>query len=309
MTNINLLEDLHELAIRAHSLTSHVPAERGEQIIKEYSSELEADLEFVREYGGDEKRYTENYRKYFSAWLAAKSRCASWMITGRANFPVRKMEKANESECRRADEFRRWRARAKAAIACAARRENKSISTGVEDMRRKIAEAEQLQKYMKLGNKLVRKHKGDLVKIVSEFIAEVGLAEKEAKQIFAQNYFDKSGFPPFRLTNNNANIKRMKERLADLESQEAASGHESVTLSFSGGEVVMDFQENRVKLLFPAKPDSETIIALKKSGFRWSPKGLCWQRQLTANALHAVTYMTNVDPQALFIKYREARKV
>ncbi len=37
MTNINLLEDLHELAIRAHSLTSHVPAERGEQIIKEYS--------------------------------------------------------------------------------------------------------------------------------------------------------------------------------------------------------------------------------------------------------------------------------
>ncbi len=137
---------------------------------------------------------------------------------------------------------------------------------------------------------------------------EMGLTQEAARSVMAENFFEPSGFPEFRLRNNNADIKRMKERLADLESQEAASGHESVTISFSGGEVVMDFQENRVKLPFPAKSDSETIIALKKSGFRWSPTNSCWQRQLTANALNAVTYMTNVDPQALFIKYREVRK-
>ena len=179
----------------------------------------------------------------------------------------------------------------------------------VEQMKQKIAEAELLQKQMKLANKFVRQYGTDKKVAIDKWIEETGLTQEAARSVMAENFFEPSGFPEFRLRNNNANIKRMKERLADLESQEAASGHENVTLSFSGGEVVMDFQENRVKLLFPAKPDSETITTLKKNGFRWSPTNSCWQRQLTVNALHAVTYMTNVDPQALFVKYREVRKV
>ena len=90
------------------------------------------------------------------------------------------------------------------------------------------------------------------------------------------------------LTNNNANIRRMKERLVELQRKEAASGQEMQSLNFSGGEIQSDFQEDRIRILYPGKPDAATIGNLKRSGFRWSPTKNGWQRQLTPNAVHDV---------------------
>lgn len=302
-----ILEDLRQLAVRAHSLTSHVPEQRGEAMIREHSEELEADLEFVRQHGGDEKRYADNYRKYFSAWLAARGRCVSWMITGRANFPVRKMEKANESERRRADEFRQWREKARRAVLRDFNRANKTPTSEIERVRQQIKDAEAEQGQMKLVNKIVRKYKSNPLGAVAELIEKVGLSEKHARALVMPDCLDDIGYARYRLQNNNANIHRIKERLAELEKKEAASGNETVSLEFTGGDIHLNFEQDRLQIEFPGKPNPETITLLKKNGFRWSPSNQAWQRQLTSNALIAATNVTDVDAKALFARFREVR--
>ncbi len=301
-----LLEDLRELAVRAHSLTSHVPEDRGEQIIKEHSAELESDLEFVRQNGGDERRYMENYRKYFSAWLGTKSRCVSWMITGRANFPTKRAEKANNSEHNRSMEFREWRERARKAVAQAGRRADRAATSEVDEVRKKIAEAEAAQDHMKRANAIIRKHRKNPAAAVPVLMEQLALTEKRANELIKPDCCGDIGFAPYSLQNNNANIRRMQERLVELERKEAASGQETKSLSFNGGEIEMDFQEDRIRILYPGKPDVETIADLKRHGFRWSPSNCAWQRQLTSMAIHGVIAITDADAKALFELYRQA---
>ncbi len=301
-----ILEDLLELAIRAHNWTSQVPEKRGEAMIKEHSAELESDLEFVRQHGGDEKRYTENYRKYFSAWLHAHSRCFSVLVTGAANFPTRKHQKANDSEHKRSEEFRQWREKARKAIVRDFNRANTTPSSEIERVRRQIADAEAEQQRMKMANKIIRKYKSNPLDAVAELIEKVGIPEKHARAVASPDCIGDVGYARYRLQNNNANIRRMKERLVELEKKEAASGNETVTLEFTGGDLHLNFEQDRLQIEFPGKPDSKTITLLKKNGFRWSPSNRAWQRQLTSNALIAATNVTDVDAKTLFAKFREA---
>ena len=62
------------------------------------------------------ERYMENYKRYFSAMIAANSRCASAMITGPARFNTGRNEKACNSHAKSVTAFREWRERALEAI-------------------------------------------------------------------------------------------------------------------------------------------------------------------------------------------------
>ena len=52
------------------------------------------------------ERYMENYKRYFSAMIAANSRCASAMITGPARFNTGRNEKACNSHAKSVTAFR-----------------------------------------------------------------------------------------------------------------------------------------------------------------------------------------------------------
>lgn len=96
-----------QLAYNAHSNTSFSPDKRADDCIISHSGELDGDLLNMPEH--EREKYKEGYIKKFTAWLSAKSRCISSMITGPANFPVRRAQKANESEVNRCSEFISWR--------------------------------------------------------------------------------------------------------------------------------------------------------------------------------------------------------
>ena len=103
------LDDLKELAVIAFSGTSHVPEQRGQQIIEEYSAELTSDLEFIQISVGNEEQYIVDFKKYLQAWLLAHSKCMSAWMTGGANFPVQKAAKVNAAEQKRLAGFQEWR--------------------------------------------------------------------------------------------------------------------------------------------------------------------------------------------------------
>lgn len=66
---------------------------------------------------------------------------------------------------------------------------------------------------------------------------------------------------------------------------DAPTGSESIEVN--GVQIVKNFDLDRVQILFGGKPDSDTIAALKGSGWNWSPRNSAWQRKLTDAAFRS----------------------
>ena len=100
-------------------------------------------------------------------------------------------------------------------------------------------------------------------------------------------------YAPYELSNNNAEINRLKKRIESLERREETG---FVGWEFEGGEAVANQEENRLQLLFDEKPSEEQRSKLKSWGFRWSPSNKAWQRQLNGNAIYAAGQIDFIKP-------------
>jgi len=278
-----LLQSYLSLAIRAHNGTSFSPEKRGTDYIESYSAELVEDLAKLPEDARAD--YEEKYKRLFSAWLSAKCNCLSSMITGPSGFPVRRAEKANASERRRSDEFRQFRDKYFARIARNERREARENSDPAAEMRGKLENAEKLQKWMVAANKVVNSKKLSNTEKLAALV-NIGLSGAAAAEALTPDFMGRIGFASYQLQNNNANIKRMRKRVAELEAKAAATTTE--TERADGIRIVQNADADRLQIFFPGKPEAETIGKLKKNAFKWSPSNGCWQRQLTGNAIHAM---------------------
>ena len=97
---------------------------------------------------------------------------------------------------------------------------------------------------------------------------------------------DPGPYPSFHLTNNNANIRRVQQRIDDLKNR-----GEFVGWTFPGGEAKINEAENRLQLFFEEKPTEDQRRELKSNGFKWAPSQGAWQRQLNRNAIFAAGCM------------------
>lgn len=92
-------------------------------------------------------------------------------------------------------------------------------------------------------------------------------------------------YAAYELQLNNANIKRLEERLQTIQRQQAAGDAQHV---YNGFTVEQSAAEGRINITFDEKPDAPARDVLKSNGFHWSPRAKVWTRQLTDNALRAV---------------------
>lgn len=89
----------------------------------------------------------------------------------------------------------------------------------------------------------------------------------------------------------------MKERIAELEARDVRrEASEPKALVGEGWRIVEDFDENRIRLFFDAKPDAEVRTSLKRHGFRWARSVGAWQRQLTDSARIAARLALGLEP-------------
>lgn len=280
------------LAYRAHCGTSHWPEKRADSHCSEYDSELAADLEKVKAADGDPEQYAERYERLWCAWMGAKSNCISSMITGPSNFPTRRAEKANNREHAAMTALMDFRENYFKRMAKAARKAAAALVDPVEEMAAKIEQAEKMQEAMKAANKVVKSKKTDAEK-VAELVAQ-GWREALAVEMLKPDFCGRTGFATYQLTNNLANIKRMRERLTDLQKKAVATTTEQERPD--GIRIVENADADRLQVFFPGKPDPATITLLKHKAFKWSPSNGCWQRQLTDNARHALRQLLNTLP-------------
>jgi len=276
------------LARAAHQGTSFVPDRRAEQERDEYAATLRADYdELVKLADTGEKqtqlaeefdRYRAGYRKRAVALLHSQSRCMSAMITGPARFPVERNRKRCDIAHRRLTELLDFRTRALAAIRKTLQPELRPIMTGDADaadrLREKIAQAEKLQGRMKAANAAIRAHaKAGPEAQIAALMAQ-GHPEARARELLRPDFCGRIGFPDYALTNNNANVRRMKERLAAIAKAQATPE----TVQEGKAARLEDCPaDNRVRLFFPGKPGLAIRDSLKANGFRWTPSLGCWQ--------------------------------
>lgn len=179
-----------------------------------------------------------------------------------------------------------WKDRAKAA------ENNRAIYSddpkATIKLREKIQKAEELQTIMKKANQIIRsKPKNERTEEKIKKLMELGLKMFTAEKFFTPDFMGQIGFADYKLTNNNANIRRMKQRLADLEK---VKQNETIEVEHNSFKVIENVEENRIQIIFPGKPSYEIRTILKENGFRWAPSQGIWQRHLNNSGRWAVQH-------------------
>lgn len=282
------LTEFKGLAYRAHAGTSFSPEKRAVDIITSSENELNGDLADMAEV--EHLAYIVGYKKHLSAWLGAKSRCISTMITGGSNFPVRRAEKANQSEHNRCNEFIIWRENALAAIA---KRKEDSKPKAQKDneafavIKKRILES--CETIVGIDNGTVRGSSRAL--FVSNLTNRINTIAKSGNVELLVKCLDlikevnaNISKPVISASNGIWKLAEQAEATREAKFDRANKpNREWITPTCL---VRFNYELDRLQLVYDGKPDYNTICTLKKNGFKWSPTNTAWQRQLTNNAIH-----------------------
>lgn len=234
-------------------------------------------------------RYAKKLAFAINKQNSIEAMCPSVLISGPANFPVRKKEKQNRARENFWNEYGKlfsednyYYNKIRNIIL------NKVVysddAMAIEKLEAKIDSLTELQNKMKEVNAYYKKHKtleGCEILTKEEMIDR--LRTMEMFTYYGQPY------PSFELTNNNQNIHRLKERLDNLKKLKERANNETQQKyeQVDGVEISEDATDMRIRLKFNDIPDAETRTLLKHWGFKWSPSNSAWQRQLTTNGIWA----------------------
>jgi hypothetical protein len=287
-----------ELANRAHEGTSFSPDMRGETELNGYAATLAADYANLSAGADTPKkqslletefvRYRNGYRLRFEAYLNSRSRCLSTMITGPSNFPTQRNQKRNDVADRRRSELNEYRSRALAAMDKALHPERRPVMAGdadaIDRLTAKVAEAEAFQAEMRAVNSAIRRHAkaGRDAQVAAILEVAPDLGSVKAELMLQPDCLGRIGYADYELSNNSANIRRIKGRI-ELLSRDKASP--PLAQRGENGVLCKDCPaDNRVRLFFAGKPDEDTRTRLKRNGFRWTPSLRCWQAYRNSRA-------------------------
>lgn len=188
---------------------------------------------------------------------------------------IARMDRAIEKSIEARDKMQEYERRAMVA------EENTAISSddpdAIEKIQEKLEHLEKKQGLMVNSNKIMRK-KGLTNEQKQEQIAALyGVPVEKVRKVV-----EVGGFHSWQLSNNNAEIRRLRERVKNLEALNARQDKE---YEIGPIRIVENATENRVQMFFPGKPDEDTRKALKRNGFRWAPSVGAWQAFFSNRAI------------------------
>ena len=257
-------------ADRAYDLADRVAAERPEEAERAYR--LAA-------------RYAKKMADYYNREASIGMMCPSVMISGAGNFPVRKKERQVAAW----DRNHQFYEKAQKILG-----KIESILNGkgiiksdderaVEKLEEKLEDMKTLQEQMRAANRAIRlkdKEAGD------DKLREMGYSEEAIKELRKPDCCGRIGYPDYELSNNNANIHRVAERIKKLKTIKERGSSEQEYKTFK---VVENTEVMRYQIIFDGKPEPEVRDLLKRNGFKWAPSQSAWQRQITSNGRYALS--------------------
>jgi len=209
------------------------------------------------------------------------------MITGRSNFPTERNRKRNQISDKRRDERIEFRVRARRAILSKLRPDlapiRASDADAIERLEVELAHLEDAHEQMKAANVAIRKNKKAGEAAIVEALLGLNFSTAQIQELL-NPVIGRAGYQTFHLSNNSANIARVRARIQQITIAQATPLTE---LQGSVAKLVDDPPANRVRLFFPGKPDQAMLARLKQPPriFRWKRSLSCWQAFRNANSL------------------------
>jgi len=165
----------------------------------------------------------------------------------------------------------------------------------VKKLREKLEGLETSQAMMKASNLVIRKYKkdGQEAQIKALMAVSDKITEGVAKELLKGDFCGRIGFASFMLTNNNANIKTVKQRIEKLERESKRAEEGNKEYEIAGVRVLVNHEEKRLQLFFNGKPSEGARSKLKSNGYRWARYSGCWQAYINNRSLHNVRDLLN----------------
>lgn len=247
------------------------------KIAEDYASRsrfIEDEPERIQEAQSYINYYSRKYAEYINNDNAISCRCPSVMIAGPANFPVRKKQK----------QVAAWDA-------------NRKNYISLDDARYKLryilleehpisgADPDAIEKLTKKLERLQAEHAEHLrINKEAAALVKAGKAHYQYGTFGAVITEDGRTIGRYFTDNETAEIRRIKDRIAQLERQKAAPAKEATG---DGWNLYEDTDAGRICFEFDVKPEPDVISTLKTNGFKWAPSMKRWQRQNTDNGRRA----------------------
>lgn len=273
------------------------PEKRADSHVKDYAEYMQRlEDQFMQwvtpenraQISADLQRFQQGYLSRYNAYLSAHGNCISAFIAGPSNFPTRRAEKANARADARLKELVDFpekvlpKIRAKYDPAYIARAPISSDNpNAVQLLQEKINKAKRLQERMKAANLICRNKKTTEAEKITA-LGELGITAANARELLKPQWYG-VGFAPFELTNNNANIKRMEQRVTELTRKAETPAPDAIEIN--GVKIEVSKEDNRLRLYFDGKPPADVRDYLKHHGFKWSPTAGAWQRMPSRDAM------------------------
>lgn len=136
----------------------------------------------------------------------------------------------------------------------------------VQALEAKVVAMEAQRERMKAANAVVRRFKGDPEGGMLA-LEQIGFTAGQAQKLFEPDFAGRLGFPSYATTNLSANIRRLRERIVDVERRAQRTAEAEAA---PGGVVVRRAEgADWCTVTFAEKPPREVLDALRSAGFRW----------------------------------------
>ena len=221
--------------------------------------------------------------------FAIDARVPSMLIAGGSNFPVRQKEKQNAARDSNMQEWQYIQGLLDKIRSTGMGGIRQDDPQAIPKLEKKLAGLEKAQETMKAVNAYYRKH-GTLDGC--PHLSPENLEKLKAAMVSGWHY-EKKPFQSWELSNNNAEIRRIRQRIDSL-----TRARETVYVGweFEGGHVEANREQSRLQVFFEGKPDADARQQLKEHGFRWAPSVGAWQRLLNGNAYYAADRISSIQP-------------
>lgn len=295
------IETINEKTAQAAWNANHFGDYRAGSCTAEYTA-LVAEARKIAE--EQKQRVPEKYHKkinnllaYYECKLAANinqrnsidASYPSILICGAGGFDNRKKAKQNARRDNNVQEYK---------YIASILQKIKTVGTGgimsgdadaLEQLRDKLAKLEAHQEHMKQVNAYYRKH--------NSFEGCPGISATDAEKLakYMTDFLQHQPFPTWELSNNSANIRRIRDRIEHIEREKSRTAE---AITGDGWQLVEKPDIMRIQFIFDDKPDSDTRAALKRNGFRWAPSEGAWQRTLNNAGRYAAKDVIKQLPQA-----------
>lgn len=221
--------------------------------------------------------------------FAIDARVPSILIAGGSNFPVRQKEKQNAARDSNMQEWQYIQGLLDKIRSTGMGGIRQDDPQAIPKLQKKLDGLEKAQETMKAVNAYYRKH-GTLDGC--PHLSPENIENLKADMASSWHY-EKKPFQSWELSNNNAEIRRVRQR---IESLTRAKETVYVGWEFDGGHVEANREQSRLQVFFEDKPDADARQQLKEHGFRWAPSVGAWQRLLNGNAYYAADRIPGIQP-------------